>query len=76
MVTELVKEDIKSWKTLYKSGAMIALEEYPVINSPADADDRYDKRTTAYVLHELYRAGKLTRERVPPLDWDECPLSH
>jgi hypothetical protein len=76
VVSELVKEDIESWKSLYKSAAMIALEECPVINSPAHADDRYNKRTTAYVLHELYRAKKLTREQVPPLDWDECPLSH
>jgi hypothetical protein len=76
VVSELVKDDIKSWKSLYKSRAMIALEECPVINSPADVDDRDDKRTTAYVLHELYRAGKLRREQVPPLDWDECPLSH
>jgi len=76
VVSELVKDDIKSWKSLYKSRAMIALEECPVINSPADVDDRDDKRTTAYVLHELYRAGKLRREQVPPLDWDKCPLSH
>jgi hypothetical protein len=75
-VCELVKEDIKSWKSLYKSSAMFALEQCPVINSPDNAKYRDDKRTTAYVFHELCRAGKLTREEVPDLDWDECPLSH
>jgi hypothetical protein len=75
-VWELVKDDIKKWKSLYKSGAMYALEYCPVINSPHNDKDRDDKRTTAYVLHELYRAGKLTREQVPDLDWEGGPLSH